>query len=39
MIDLAYILATIGFFAAMIGYVAGCERLGRTTNATDEAAR
>ncbi|MGH7536467.1 MAG: hypothetical protein ACREMG_12940 [Gemmatimonadales bacterium] len=29
MIDLLYVLGTIGFFAAMLAYVRGCERLGR----------
>jgi hypothetical protein len=28
-IDLAYVLGTIGFFALMLLYVRGCERLGR----------
>jgi len=27
--DLLYILATVGFFAVMLAYVSGCERLGR----------
>ncbi len=29
MIDLLYVLGTVGFFAAMLAYVAGLERLGR----------
>ena len=29
MIDLAYVLGTVGFFALMLAYVAACERLGR----------
>ena len=29
MLDLAYVLGTIGFFALMLAYVAACERLGR----------
>lgn len=29
MLDLAYLLATAGFFAAMLAYVRGCEALGR----------
>ena len=29
MIDLAYVLGTIGFFALMFLYVRGCEALGR----------
>lgn len=28
MIDVLYVLATIGFFALMLAYVAFCERLG-----------
>jgi hypothetical protein len=27
--DLIYLLATLGFFAAMLAYVRGCEALGR----------
>ena len=33
MIDLIYLLGTVGFFALMLLYVRACERLGR--NATD----
>jgi len=29
MTDLLYLLGTILFFAAMLAYVRGCERLGR----------
>lgn len=29
MLDLAYIALTVVFFALMIAYVRGCERLGR----------
>ena len=29
MIDLAYVLGTLAFFAGMLAYVRGCERLGR----------
>jgi hypothetical protein len=29
MLDLLYVLGTIGFFAAMLAYVLGCDRLGR----------
>jgi hypothetical protein len=29
MLDLIYVLVTIVFFWLMIGYVRGCERLGR----------
>lgn len=32
MIDLVYVVATILFFALMIGYVAGCDRLGRAAD-------
>jgi hypothetical protein len=28
-IDLAYVLGTLAFFALMLAYVRGCERLGR----------
>ena len=28
MIDLAYVLGTLAFFALMLGYVRGCARLG-----------
>ena len=30
MLDLAYVLGVAAFFAAMLAYVRGCERLGRT---------
>jgi hypothetical protein len=33
MIDLLYVLATLGFFGSMLGYVAVCERLGRPASA------
>ena len=29
MSDLAYVLGTVAFFAAMVAYVRGCDRLGR----------
>ena len=29
MLDLAYGVGTVAFFAAMLAYVRGCERLGR----------
>jgi len=35
MIDLIYLLGTMGFFALMLLYVRACERLGRNT--TDRA--
>ena len=31
MIDLFYVGGTVAFFALMLAYVVGCERLGRTT--------
>jgi hypothetical protein len=31
-IDLVYVVATILFFALMIGYVAACDRLGRAAD-------
>jgi len=30
MLDIVYVLGSIGFFALMLVYVAGCERLGRS---------
>ncbi len=36
MLDVAYIAVTIAFFALMIAYVAGCERLGRDGAGGDE---
>lgn len=33
MMDLAYVLGAGGFFAVMILYIAGCERLGRMADA------
>ena len=35
MLDLAYIVITIAFFSLMLGYVRGCERLGRDAGAED----
>jgi hypothetical protein len=29
MLDLFYMLVTVGFFAVMLAYVSACERLGR----------
>ncbi len=29
MLDLAYVFGTLAFFALMLAYVRGCERLGR----------
>jgi hypothetical protein len=31
MLDVVYVLGTIGFFALMLVYVHGCERLGRSS--------
>jgi hypothetical protein len=36
-IDLAYLLGTLGFFAAMLAYVRGCEGLGRGETVAAEA--
>jgi len=33
MMDLIYVAITIAFFALMIAYVRGCERLGRDASA------
>ena len=32
MIDLLYLLGSAAFFAAMLAYVRGCERLGRSAD-------
>ena len=32
MIDVLYIVGTVLFFALMLGYVAACNRLGRTAD-------
>ena len=39
MIDLIYLLGTVGFFALMLLYVRACERLGRTTTDRTENTR
>lgn len=39
MLDLTYVLATAGFFAAMLAFVRGCARLGRARAAGPEAPR
>jgi len=31
-IDVLYVVATVLFFALMLGYVAACERLGRSAD-------
>jgi hypothetical protein len=38
MMDVAYVLATLAFFAAMLAYVRGCETLGRDDTLVAEAA-
>jgi hypothetical protein len=35
-IDLAYVLGTVAFFALMLAYVRGCARLGRAAGAGAE---
>lgn len=35
-IDVGYVVATVAFFAAMVAYVAGCDRLGRAADATGD---
>ncbi len=32
MMDVIYVLATVAFFALMLAYVVGCNRLGRTAD-------
>ena len=32
MMDAIYVLATVAFFALMLAYVVGCNRLGRTAD-------
>jgi hypothetical protein len=34
--DVAYIALTVAFFALMIAYVRGCERLGRDSTGGEE---
>jgi hypothetical protein len=36
MLDIAYVLGTIAFFAAMLAYVRGCAALGRGATAERE---
>ena len=33
MIDVVYVAVTVAFFASMLAYIAGCERLGRSAEA------
>jgi hypothetical protein len=35
MIDLLYLAGTVAFFALMLAYVAGCERLGHAADRAD----
>jgi hypothetical protein len=35
-LDIIYIAITIAFFAVMLGYVRGCERLGRDVAGNEE---
>jgi hypothetical protein len=34
--DVAYVALTVGFFALMIVYVRGCERVGRESTGEEE---
>jgi hypothetical protein len=36
MLDLLYVLGSVGFFWLMIAYVRGCEALGHDDNAVEE---
>jgi hypothetical protein len=36
MLDLIYVLGTVGFFAAMLAYVTLCDRLGRIAERADD---
>ena len=36
MIDVLYILVTVAFFALMLAYVRGCERLGQDASGEEE---
>jgi hypothetical protein len=35
MFDIVFLVATVAFFALMLGYVSLCERLGRSADATE----
>jgi hypothetical protein len=37
MLDVAYIALTLVFFALMLAYIRGCERLGRRQDAEERA--
>ena len=36
MIDVLYLILTVGFFALMLGYIRGCEALGRDSEGVEE---
>ena len=36
MLDIVYIAVTLAFFALMLAYVKGCERLGRVEGSEEE---
>ena len=36
MLDLLYVALTVGFFALMLVYIRGCERLGQEAGGQDE---
>jgi hypothetical protein len=36
MIDVLYLILTIGFFALMLWYIRGCEALGRDSDHAEE---
>lgn len=38
MYDLLYLAGTVAFYALMLAYVAGCERLGRSADGDESAA-
>lgn len=39
MIDILYVGATVGFFALMLAYVRGCDKLGAGTDPASESAQ
>ena len=36
MLDSVYVLGSVGFFALLLAYVVGCERLGRRSDVEKE---
>ncbi len=36
MVDILYVFGSVGFFALMLAYVVGCERLGRSPRSRGE---